>query len=124
VELLYVISRKKEGDRMLKRAMVVSGLVLSLAACGGGEESSGGESNGGGGEVDTAAAEETFQQSCASCHGGDLSGGAGPALENVGSDLSEEEIRTKIEEGGGGMPANLIEGEKADNVAAWLAEKK
>ncbi len=108
---------------MLKRAMVVSGLVLSLAACGGGDEESSGESNGGG-EVDTAAAEETFQQSCASCHGGDLSGGAGPALENVGSEHSEEEIRNKIEEGGGGMPANLIEGEEADNVAAWLAEKK
>ncbi|MCA0993225.1 MULTISPECIES: c-type cytochrome [Bacillales] len=84
---------------------------------GGGEE--GGDSAGGG------EAEKVFAQNCASCHGENLGGGAGPALEAVGGKYSKDEILDIIKNGkGGGMPAGLIQGEEAEMVAAWLAEKK
>lgn len=90
-------------------------LMLTLAACGGGE----GEKNGG-----SASARDIYLQNCASCHGQNLEGGAGPALQHVGSRMSKEEILEQIKNGGGGMPPNLIEGKKAEKVATWLAEHK
>jgi mono/diheme cytochrome c family protein len=113
---------------------IVFGSALVLGACGGGddgadepaddngdtetEESAGDE----GGSVDVAAAEEAYQQSCASCHGADLSGGAGPDLTDAGSNYSEDEIADIIENGIGSMPAGLATGEDKDNIAAWLAD--
>ncbi|WP_164216649.1 cytochrome c551 [Virgibacillus sp. YIM 98842] len=117
---------------------IVFGSALVLGACGGGDdggteepaddggdtdtEESAGDNGDGGGAVDTAAAEEAYEQSCASCHGADLSGGAGPDLQNVGSNYSAEEIADIIENGKGSMPAGLATGEDKDNIAAWLAE--
>lgn len=121
---------------------VLFGTMLVLTACGGAgdndtqepadtndegtEESAddGGaeDSTDDGGTVDTAAAEDLYRSSCASCHGEDLSGGAGPALENVGSDMSADEIKDIIENGQGSMPAGLLSGDDADAVAEWLAE--
>ncbi|MCF6411020.1 c-type cytochrome [Pseudalkalibacillus salsuginis] len=97
-------------------------LVIGLAACGGGEEENGGnEEGGGGGSVDVAAAEKSFEQNCASCHGQNLEGrGNAPSLEAVGKEMSQDEILQKIQNGGGGMPGGLIKGEEAENVAAWL----
>ena len=70
---------------------IVFGFALVLGACGGDdgdtgepaddggdtdtEESAG--DNGDGGSVDASAAEDAYQQNCASCHGADLSGGSG-----------------------------------------------
>ncbi|TLS39373.1 cytochrome c550 [Pseudalkalibacillus caeni] len=69
--------------------------------------------------------EEIFSQNCASCHGQNLEGVVGPALNKIGGKYSQDEIRSIIAEGkGSAMPAGLIEGEAADKVAAWLAEKK
>ncbi|TFJ94094.1 c-type cytochrome [Lentibacillus salicampi] len=88
---------------------------------GGGE--SGGESDGG----ETAAnGEEVFQNNCAQCHGQDLSGGAGPALDAVGGKYSKDEIKQIIADGfpDAGMPPGLIQGEDADAVAQWLSEQK
>lgn len=101
-------------------------LVAGLAACGGGGDENGADEGDGGGEsVDVAAAEKTFNQNCASCHGQNLEGrGNAPALETVGKDMSQDDILQKIKNGGGGMPAGLIEGEEAENVAAWLATMK
>lgn len=111
--------------------------VLVLGACGGEggedeseqpadegtttEEDSGGESSEG-----SELAKQTYEQSnCMSCHGEDLSGGSGPALTNVGSDHSEDEIRTQIEEGGDGMPGGLVTDEKKlDALVTWLASQK
>ncbi|MCA0970056.1 cytochrome c [Halobacillus litoralis] len=76
---------------------------------------------------DTAASsdpEQLFQNSCASCHGGDLSGGAGPNLQEVGSRYSAEEIQDIIVNGKGSMPPGLYTGEEAQIVAEWLAEKQ
>ncbi|WP_010531015.1 c-type cytochrome [Lentibacillus jeotgali] len=84
----------------------------------------GGDSSGGG---ETAAnGEEVFQSNCASCHGQDLSGGMGPALNSVGSKYSKEEIKQIIADGfpSAGMPPGIVQGEDADAVAQWLSEQK
>ncbi|WLR49268.1 cytochrome c [Halobacillus litoralis] len=122
------------------------GLILVLSACGGGgdegttddsandettEEQTGedsgegtdeGTSDSGDGEaVDTAAAEEVYQNNCASCHGGELGGGMGPSLTEVGSKYSAEEIVGFIKNGKGGMPAQgQVSDDDAQLVASWL----
>src|SRR5699024_12354792 len=73
-------------------------------------------------EVVAEDPEEIFANSCASCHGGDLTGGAGPDLTSVGSDHSKEDILSVIDEGQGAMHAGLIQGEEAEELTAWLAE--
>lgn len=113
---------------------VLFGTLLVLGACGGGgddasdsaddsadtEEADSGDDA----TVSNDAAEELYQQSCASCHGDDLSGAVGPSLETVGAELSSEEIETIIEEGVGSMPGGLLAGDDAKEVADWLAEHK
>ncbi|HLS09720.1 cytochrome c551 [Lentibacillus sp.] len=105
------------------------GTALVLGACGGGGDDGGGDTGGdesagdGGGET-TAAAEEIFESNCASCHGADLSGGAGPELTSVGADYSADEIVDIIQNGKGSMPAQDVSDEDAQTLADWLAEKK
>ncbi|WP_226580566.1 c-type cytochrome [Halobacillus litoralis] len=83
------------------------------------------EEGGEGDTVDTAAAEKVFQNNCASCHGGDLGGGFGPALTNVGADYSADEIVNIIKNGKGQMPAQEgVSDEDAQLVASWLETKK
>ena len=118
-------------------AILFIGTGLVLGACSGGEEvaepeeaeETEVETEDAGGteeaaEIDVAAAEEIFQQNCASCHGGDLSGGAGPPLAEVGAKYTEEEILEIIHEGPGAMRGDLIVGEEAELVAAWLVTKQ
>ncbi|WP_026689218.1 c-type cytochrome [Alteribacter aurantiacus] len=62
--------------------------------------------------------EHVYEQNCLSCHGGDLGGGSGPAL-NDGS-YSAEDIITAIEEGPGTMPDGLVGGEEAEAVAEYI----
>lgn len=79
----------------------------------------------GGGEEEIASPEEIYQQNCASCHGGNLEGGAAPALDKVGSKYSVEEIADIIQNGKGtGMPGGLVTGEAQQLLAEWLAEHK
>src|SRR5699024_10725774 len=66
--------------------------------------------------------EEVFQQNCATCHGDDLSGGNGPDLTKVGSEMSKDDIHDIIENGKGDMPPGIVAGEDADIVAEWLSE--
>jgi mono/diheme cytochrome c family protein len=76
--------------------------------------------------LDTVAAEAVYKQSCISCHGGNLEGGAGPALSKIGATLAEIKIVKQITNGGGIMPpfkATLKDTEIA-NLAKWLAAKK
>ncbi|SDK80255.1 c-type cytochrome [Lacicoccus qingdaonensis] len=65
---------------------------------GGGEEGS--EEGASSGDVD---AEGIAQNSCASCHGEDFSGGMGPAL--AGTSLGEDEFTDIVRNGQGSMPA-------------------
>lgn len=94
-------------------------VLVVLAACGGGDEAS--EATG---DTATVNAERVFQQNCGSCHGQDLSGGVGPGLANIGSEYSQEEIESIIENGQGMMRGKIIVGDEAVAVAEWLAEKK
>lgn len=76
--------------------------------------------------LDTVAAEAVYKQSCISCHGGNLEGGAGPELSKVGATLSEAQIVKKIHNGGGIMPAfkGTLEEAEIANLAKWLATHK
>lgn len=108
-------------------AFVFGTSLLTLAACGGGEENNtatDAPAEEGGGAVDTAEAEKIFQQSCSSCHGGNLEGGFGPNLQKVGDKYSQEEIEEIIANGQGQMKGGIVKGEEATTVAAWLAEQK
>lgn len=98
------------------------GATLVLGACGGGDKAD----DGGNGDTATGIdADKVFQANCATCHGGNLEGrGSAPSLANVGSELSESEIHDIIQNGQGGMPPGLIQGEELEAVAKWLAEKK
>ena len=111
-------------------ATFMLGSALMLGACGGDDsgtedkdKDTGSETTESGTTAD--ASEQVAQQRCTTCHGGNLQGmGNTPALNDIGSRLSEEEILNVIENGQGGMPGGLVKGEEAKALAAWLAEKK
>lgn len=75
------------------------------------------------GEVATDP-EQVYANSCAGCHGQDLSGGAGPDLTNVGSNLSADDIHNIIMNGQGTMPGGLVGNEEATLLSEWLSEMK
>lgn len=111
---------------MKKQLMaMLFGATLILGACGGGDETTEPEeapAESGGEETAAVDAEQVVQQNCISCHGENLEGaGNFPALNNVGSRLSQEEILSVIENGQGAMPPNIIEGDEATAVAEYLA---
>jgi mono/diheme cytochrome c family protein len=68
---------------------------------------------------------ELFASSCGSCHtlaDAETTGTAGPDLDLLAPD--EARVLAAIENGGtgsGGMPANLLEGAEAEEVAAYVA---
>ena len=110
---------------------LVFGSALFLAACGGGDDdkkdSTAGDTTGdkAGETAAQSEGEKIVMTSCISCHGGELQGmGNFPALNNVGSRLSEAEILDVIQHGRNAMPAGLIQGEQAEQAAAWLATQK
>ncbi|WP_342566930.1 cytochrome c551 [Psychrobacillus sp. FSL K6-4046] len=113
-----------------KLLAVIFGAGLMLAACGGGDDEAkdtGTTDTGTTDSTETASvdAEKIVNSKCISCHGGNLEGqGNFPALADVGSRLSEDEILDVILNGRGAMPGKIIEGADAEAVAAWLAEKK
>lgn len=70
-------------------------------------------------------AEDIYKNQCATCHGDDLSGNGAPALSQVGSSLSEDEIRDIIIHGtDNGMPGGLVSNEQAAAIAEWLSERE
>jgi cytochrome c551 len=106
------------------------GSSVALAACGGGEEEdTAPETDTNTTEeatetADAGAGQEVYNKSCLSCHGEKLEGGMGPALNNIGSKYSKDEILGVIKNGKGQMPPNVVEGADAEAVADWLASKK
>ncbi|WP_243388275.1 cytochrome c551 [Bacillus kexueae] len=105
-----------------KLTALLLGTSLALTACGTAEDKTGEENNGAG--ETTASAEELFKGSCAGCHGQNLQGGAGPQLTEVGAKYSEDEIKSIIVNGQGGMPGGILNESEAAVVAEWLAAKK
>ena len=57
---------------------------------------------------------QLFAERCARCHE------TGIAPELQGSGVSLEAARGQIENGGGGMPADLVTGQDLDDVLAYL----
>lgn len=83
------------------------------------------ESNGSDNEDSyTTDAEEYYSNSCAACHGNDLTGGMAPDISSVGSNLSAEEIESVIIDGLGAMPSGTLPEDEARVVAEWLSEMK
>lgn len=110
-----------------KLLAAVFGAVLILGACGGGDDTSNETDEGTtGGDTVAVDAEAVVQASCISCHGGaELTGGMGPALNDIGARMSEDEIHDVIVNGQGGMPAGIIKDEaEVQAVSEWLAAKK
>ncbi len=68
--------------------------------------------------------EAIFANSCASCHGDDMTGSVGPDLTTVGSDHSTEDIEEIINNGQGAMPPGTAPPEEAAVLAEWLSEMK
>ncbi|GKV54315.1 cytochrome c-550 [Sporosarcina sp. NCCP-2222] len=64
------------------------------------------------------------QQKCIACHGGDLTGGAGPNLHGLSE--SKEKIHEIIKNGQGGMPAfgGQISDEQIDQLADYILTLK
>ena len=69
---------------------------------------------------------ELFRQTCATCHtlaAANAHGVTGPNLDEIG-EMTEERVLQAIKIGGTGqkrMPAGLLEGEDAEDVAAYVA---
>lgn len=73
-------------------------------------------------ETAAATPEEIYQGKCASCHGADFGGGAGPKL--AGNGLSPEEIAEVLKNGKGIMPPNIVPADKVEEMAKWVSELK
>ncbi|CAM5780703.1 MULTISPECIES: YqzM family protein [Brevibacillus] len=83
------------------------------------------QANGGEAPTATIDAPTVFKQNCSSCHGQNLEGIAAPALTQVGSKYSADEIAKIIKEGKGGMPPGLLKKQpEIQAVAQWLSEHK
>ncbi|MBT2698184.1 cytochrome c551 [Neobacillus sp. C211] len=112
--------------KKLLTLLMGTALVMGLAACGGGNDDKGTDkgTDNGTDTVTSDAGAKIFDQKCSGCHGGDLTGGMGPNLTKVGSKYSKDDILGIIKNGKGQMPANVVSGDDANQVAEWLAAKK
>ena len=79
----------------MRRSVLALSLALSLTACSIG------------GPAEDAPGEEIYQQLCARCHDGDLSGGVGPSLGPGSNAASEDDeyLEFTIVNGRGRMPS-------------------
>jgi len=78
----------------------------------------------GGDSVATVDYEKSYAQKCSTCHAADLTGGVGPDISKIGSQMTKEEIEKIILDGVGIMPPGQLKGEEAAAVAEWLAGMK
>lgn len=111
--------RRKCMKRKLLIAMTGMALATILSACTAKEENQTAKV-----PASTDSAETIYQQSCASCHGTNLEGKLGPALQKAGGEFSQAQIEKIIEKGRDSMPAGIIPKEDATKVAEWLSQKK
>ncbi|MBU8905682.1 cytochrome c550 [Desertibacillus haloalkaliphilus] len=66
------------------------------------------------------AGEDLVNQSCISCHGNDLTGVSGPAINALEGQYSEDEIADIVLNGIGGMPAMPHNEVEAEAIATYL----
>src|SRR4051812_7895979 len=96
---------------MRRSPFLLVGLVL-LAGCGSG-------STGGGG---AQTPQQAFQGTCGPCHtlkAAGTTGTFGPNLDDLKPDVAT--VKHAIATGPGGMPAGLFKGDKAEQLAAYVA---
>jgi len=76
--------------------------------------------------LDADAALVVFKANCVACHGVNLEGGVGPNLTKIGGTMTQVQIETQINNGGGVMPGFKTTIKPADvaNLAKWLETKK
>lgn len=115
----------------MKRVSVRAAAAVALAVAGIGLAGCGSADTG---TADLAAGEQTFKNLCSSCH---TLGAAGTAPANIGPSLDDSfrasrqvgmsddqfkgVVRRWIEIAQQPMPRNLVTGQDADNVAAYIA---
>jgi mono/diheme cytochrome c family protein len=78
---------------------------------------------GGGAGADLAAGKTAFTSTCGGCHtlkDAGTKGNVGPDLDSL-APLTAERVANQIKNGGGAMPAGLLSGADAANVAAYVA---
>ena len=68
---------------------------------------------------DATLGRQVFVVNCSGCHGMDARGGIGPAL--VARGLSASQVEAVVAGGRGVMPSALVEGQRAADVAAYVA---
>ncbi|GAB6931738.1 c-type cytochrome [Calditerricola satsumensis] len=118
----------RNGRRVARRVLVGMALMAMLVGCRAGQEPQPPQEatpqQPAAGGYDDARAQATYRQACASCHGANLEGSVGPNLQKVGAKYSKEQILSIIQNGRGQMPGGLVKGDEAENLAAWLADRK
>jgi mono/diheme cytochrome c family protein len=62
---------------------------------------------------------EVFVVNCSGCHGMDATGGIGPSLHGLG--LTVAAVEEIVASGRGVMPAGVVQGQDAADVAAYVA---
>lgn len=83
-----------------------------LAGCGGGASTDGG----------TKSPKQTFAGTCGSCHtlkDAGTNGSFGPNLDQLKPDKAR--VLAALKAGPGGMPAGLLKGKAADDVATYVS---
>jgi cytochrome c551 len=68
---------------------------------------------------DVSRGKTVFATTCSACHGVDATGGAGPPLTDSG--LTAADVQEVVATGRGVMPAGLVAGQDAADVAAYVA---
>jgi len=110
--------------RQVARVMVAFGCVILLASgCG---QTIVQRDNAG----PYSSAVNLFVSNCITCHGSNLQGGIGPNLQHVGTQLSRNALITRINQGGGPMPAygpngqGILTSAQITSLALWLSTLK
>src|SRR5690625_7237961 len=94
---------------------IILGSALILGACGG-------DSNE---EAEAAPGETIYKKNCASCHGQNIDGGAGPSLVSIGSKYTTDEIIDIIENSKGNMqPQKQVAEEDRVILAEWIVNEQ
>lgn len=65
---------------------------------------------------------KVYEANCLACHGGELTGGAGPSL--IGVEYNADQIKEIAQKGKGAMPAGVFKGsdEELDQLAEFIVE--
>lgn len=67
---------------------------------------------------DASQGRTIFESECAGCHGAGGSGGSAPAL--AGNSITLAGAKAQIDNGGGTMPAQIVDGRPEEDVLAYL----